>query len=76
MKQYTVVYIKNDEEYSRDTYIAGATIADIVEELTYELNSYGKDCDYITIFDANEVEDISYFKVMSVDGKYKLIELD
>ena len=76
MKEYTVVYIKNCEEYARDTYTAGVTIADIVEELTYEINRYGKDCEYVTIFDMNDEEDISYFKVVPVDGKYKLIELD
>ena len=72
---YTVVYIKGTEEYSRETYIPGATVKEIVEELTYEINRYYKQCDYITIFDANNVEDISYFKVVTVDGKYKLIEL-
>lgn len=72
MKEYTVVYIKNDEEYFRDTYNGGTTIADIVEELTYKLNRYGKYCDYITIFDANEVEDIVYFKVVNIDCKYQL----
>lgn len=75
MKSYTVAYINDMEEYARDTYIPGATIADIVEELTYEFNRYGKDCDYITIFDMNDEEDISYFKVVPVDCNYKLIEL-
>lgn len=50
MKEYTVVYInKNCEECGRDYYIPGVTISEIVEELIYELNCYGKDCEYITI---------------------------
>lgn len=75
MKAYTVVYIKGTEEYARDTYIPGVTVKEIVEDLTYEINRYHKHCDYITIFDINDVADISYFKVVNVDGKYKLIEL-
>lgn len=35
MKAYTVVYIKGTEEYARDTYIPGATVKEIVEELMY-----------------------------------------
>lgn len=72
MKEYTVVYIKNCEECGRDYYTAGATISEIVDELIYELNRYGKDCEYITIFDANDEEDISYYKVVNIDDKYQL----
>ena len=75
MKEYTVVYIKNDEEYARDTYKPGATIDEIVKELTYELNRYGKECEYITIFDGNNEEDIVYFKVINTQGHYVLVEL-
>lgn len=75
MKEYTVVYIKDMEEYSRDTYIPGVTVKEIVEELTYELNRYGKECEYITIFDANNKKDIVYFKVVNIHGHYKLDEL-
>lgn len=73
MKEYTVAYIKGTEEYARDTYKPGATNDEIVKELTYELNRYGKDCDYITIFDGNNEEDITYYKVVNIDGKYELV---
>ena len=73
--KYTVVYIKGTEEYARDTYMSGATISDIVKELRYEINRYGKDCDYITIFDANNEEDIVYFKVVNIHGHYVLVKL-
>lgn len=75
MKEYRVAYIKDTEEYARITYMSGATVKEIVEELTNEINSYYKQCDYITIFDVNNEEDISYFKVVTVDGKYKLMEM-
>ena len=73
--EYTVVYIKNGKEYARDRYTPGTTIPEIVEELKYELNRYGKDCEYITIFDADAVEDIAYFKVVNMHGHYVLVEL-
>lgn len=73
MKEYTVAYIKNGEEYGdRDIYIACTTISEIVDEVIYELNLYGEDCEYITIFDANDEEDIAYYKVVNIDGKYQL----
>ena len=75
MKEYTVVYIKNDEECGRDYYTPGTTIFEIVDELIYELNRYGKDCEYITIFDDNNEEDILYFKVVNINGHYELVEL-
>lgn len=75
MKEYTVVYIKDYEEYSRDTYKPGATIYEIVKELTYEINRYGKDCDYITIFDAYNEEDIYYYKVVNLGDRYILLEI-
>lgn len=75
MKAYTVLYIKDMEECARDTYKRGVTVKEIVEEITYMFNRYYKYCDYIIIFDANDVEVISYFKVVTVDGKYKLVEL-
>ena len=72
MKEYIVDYIKNGEEHGRDYYTPGTTISEIVDELTYELNRYGKDCDYITIFDDNDEEDILYFKVVNINGHYVL----
>lgn len=74
MKEYTVVYIKNDEECGRDYYKPGTTISEIVDELIYDLNRYGKDCDYITIFDDNDEEDILYFKVVNINGNYVLLK--
>lgn len=73
--KYTVVYIKDMEEYARDTYMPGVTVKEIVEELTYEINRYHKHCEYITIFESENVEVIFYFKVVPVDGMYKLIEI-
>ena len=71
MKEYTVVYIVGTEEYARDTYKPGTAIKEIVKELS----RYCKDCDYITIFDANDEEDILYFKVLNIHGHYVLVEL-
>lgn len=72
MKEYTVVYIKNGEEYGERVIYIACTISEMVDELVYELNLYGEDCDYITIFDANDEEDIAYYKVVNIDGKYQL----
>ena len=74
MKEYTVAYIKNGEEYAYDTYKPGTTIKEILDELTYELNRYGKDCDEISIFDVNYDEPAVYYKVVTKDGKYELVE--
>lgn len=74
MKEYKVVYFKNDEECGCDTYIEGATIDEIVKELTYELNLYGKDYDEIAIFDANdELPYIYYYEVVDIYGQYELV---
>ena len=75
MKEYTVVYIKDDKEYARDIYNPGTDIKDIVDELNYRMNRYGVDYDYVTIFDANNEEDIVYFKVFNVAGKYELVKV-
>lgn len=75
MKEYTVVYIKDFEECSRKIYNPGTTIEDIVDELNYYMNRYSLDYDYVTIFDANNEEDIVYFRVLNVDGKYELVEV-
>lgn len=72
MYGYMAVYFKDMEECGRDTYMPGVTVKEILEDLTYEINRYHKHYDYITIF--NE-EYISYFKVVNVEGKYKIIEL-
>ena len=45
-----VDYVKDTEECGRDIYKPGATVKEIVEELTYEINRYHKHFDYITIF--------------------------
>ena len=45
--RYTVVYIKGTEEYACDNFIEGATISDIVKELTYNANRYGVDYDEV-----------------------------
>lgn len=75
MKEYTVVYIKDDKEYARDIYNTGTTIKDIVDELNCSMNRYGVDYDYVTIFDANNEEDIVYFKVVNINGYYVLSEM-
>jgi hypothetical protein len=46
----TVEYIKDGEAYAYDNFIEGATISDIVKELTYNANRYGVDYDEIAIF--------------------------
>ena len=56
MKQYTVVYIKNGEEHGRDYRIPGTTIKEIVEELIYDFNRYGADCDEILIYETGSEE--------------------
>lgn len=57
-----------------DQYKAGATIADIIKELTYELNRYCKDCDEIAIYDVNDEEtaEFNFYKVVNIDDKYQL----
>lgn len=50
MNEYIVAYIKDTEEYACDTYKSGTTIADIIKELTYNMNRYGADYDEIAIF--------------------------
>ena len=76
MKAYSVVYIKDMEEYSRDTYTPGVTVKEIVEELTYEFNRYYIQCDYITIFDINDEEaETIYYEVVNCGDRYMLVEL-
>lgn len=72
MKEYTVAYIRNGQDYGHRTFIAGITISEILEEVTYELNRYGKDFDEIALFDLNDEEEALYYKVVNIDGKYKL----
>ena len=74
MKEYTVAYIKDNEQYAYDTYKPGTTIKEILKELTYEINRYGKDCDEIAIFDVNDDEPPVYYEVVTKDGKYELVE--
>lgn len=73
--KYTVAYIKNGEEYAYDYYKLGATIEEIVKELTYELNRYGKDCDEIAIFDVNDEVPTIYYDIVNIHGHYVLVEL-
>lgn len=72
MKEYTVVYNKNGEEYVRDTYIEGTTLSEIVEELTYNINRYSADYDEIAIFEMYSDEPTVYYEVVYIDGKYQL----
>ena len=74
MSEYTVAYIKNGEEYAYDTYMPCATIEDIVDEITYEINRYGKDFDEIAIFYIYDDEPAVYYEVVTKDGKYELVE--
>ena len=74
MKQYTVAYIKDLEEYAYDTYKQGTTIQEIAKELTYELNKYGKDCDEIAIFEMDSENEAIYYEVVNMHGKYVLVE--
>lgn len=75
MKSYTVVYIKGTEEYAYDNFIDGATISDIVEELTYIANRYGVDYDEIVIFKSDDEAATIYYEVVNINGHYKLVEL-
>lgn len=45
-----------------------------MKELIYEINRYGKDCDEVAIFDVNDDEPSVYYKVVTKDGKYELVE--
>ena len=72
MKEYTVAYIKNGEEYAYDTYIAGTTLSEIVEGLTYIINRYTVDYDEIAIFETYSDEPAVYYEVVEIDGKYVL----
>lgn len=74
--RYTVEYIKNGEAYAYDNFIEGATISDIVKELTYNANRYGVDYDEIAIFDSDDDEAATiYCEVVYIHGHYKLVEL-
>ena len=74
--KYTVEYIKNGDAYAYDNFIEGATISDIVKELTYNANRYGVDYDEIAIFDPYDDETQTiYFKLVHIHGHYKLIEM-
>lgn len=61
MKEYTVAYIKNGEEYAYDTYTPGTDISEIVNELIYRVNRYGADYDEIAIFDVNDEEAFTFY---------------
>lgn len=74
MKEYTVAYIKNGQKYAYDTYIAGTTVSEILDELTYNVNRYDKDYDEIEIFDVNDDEEASiYYEVVEIDGNYVFV---
>ena len=73
---YTVAYIKNSEEYANDNFIEGATISDIVEELTYDANRHGVDYDEIAIFDSDDDEAATvYYEVVNLGDRYILLEM-
>lgn len=72
----TVEYIKDGEAYAYDNFIEGATISDIVKELTYNANRYGVDYDEIAIFDSDYDEAATiYYEVVNINGHYKLVEM-
>ena len=75
MSTYTVAYIKNGEEYAYDTYMSGATISDIIKELKYELNRYGKSCDEIAIFNVDDEAPAIHYEIVNIHGHYVLVEL-
>lgn len=76
MRAYTVAYIKGTEEYAYDNFIEGATISDIVKELTYNANRYGVDYDEIAIFDSDDDEaETIYYKVVNCGDRYILLEI-
>ena len=72
MKEYTVAYIKNGEEYAYDVYKPGTTLKEILEELTYNMNRYGVDYDEIAIFEMYSDEPTVYYEIVHIDGKYQL----
>lgn len=74
MKVYTVILIKDLEDYAYDRYKPGATINEIVDDLTYQINRYGADFDEIAILDVNDDDPAIYYDVVSKDGKYELVE--
>lgn len=74
MKVYAVAYVEDGRIVDYGIYKPGTTIKDIVKELTYESNRYGKDWDEIAIFDVNVGEPAVYCEVVTKDGKYELVE--
>ena len=69
-------YIKNSEDYAYDNFIDGATISDIVEELTYIANRYGVDYVEITIYDLDDEEETTvYYAVVNIQVNYKFVEM-
>lgn len=75
MKEYTVAYIQNGEEYAYDNFMAGTTISEIVKDLTYVFNRYGKSCDEIAIFNVNDEAPAIYYEIVNIHGHYVLVEL-
>ena len=77
MKEYTVAYTKDGEEYAYDYYPGDTPINEIIEELTYELNRFGKEYDEVAIFDTHDEEAFTfYYEVVNNYGHYELVELD
>lgn len=74
MKEYTVIYIKDLEDYDYYTYKPGTTIKEIIEGITYQMNRYGVDVDFdeIAIFEMYGEDEALYYKVVNIDGKYQL----
>ena len=74
MKEYTVVYIKDLEDYDYDAYKPGITIKEIIEGITCQMNRYGVDVDFdeIAIFEMYGEDETLYYKVVNIDGKYQL----
>lgn len=74
--RYTVEYIKCGEAYAYDNFIEGATISDIVKELTYIANRYDVDYDEIAIFDSDDEEAATvYYELLNLGTCYILHEM-
>ena len=75
MKQYTVAYIKNGEDYAYDTYKEGTTIVEIVDDINYTMNRYGVNYDEISIFEFDDDNPAHWYQVVKIYGNYELEEL-
>ena len=72
MKEYTVAYIKDTEEYAYETFCPGDTITEIVEEILYKMNRYGTDYNAVVIFENYADTTEHYYEIVNIDGNYQL----